>query len=154
MSILAPNPKNMKKKSKQKTPVKKAKTNNPHFNPLYGVSGGPGAFWPDSPGPTQGFVDLTKQYKEIGITSIRLHDFCGAGDMMQYFPIDESNGIPDPKVGKNYYWEETDKQLSKIKDAGFNVLIKFGQGWRNMASWSPFKGMALEGYQLNPDNRT
>ena len=120
------------------------------FKPLYGVNAGPGAFWPDTKGPSYGFTDVTEQYKDIGVRTIRISDFFGAGDMMNYFPI-EGTSIPDPNDPNNYYWTETDKQLAKIKEGGFDVHIRLGQSWRNMASWAPYKGMPLEGYQLNAD---
>jgi hypothetical protein len=122
------------------------------FKPLFGVNAGPGAFWPDTEGPSHGFKDVTEQYQDIGVGIIRVSDFFGAGDMMNYFPIDESGDIPDPKDPKNYYWAETDKQIAKIREGGFDIHLRLGQSWRNMASWAPYKGMPLEGYQLNPDN--
>lgn len=128
--------------------------NTKHFNPLYGVNGGPGAFWPDIAGPSRGFVDVIRQYQKIGVRGIRFHDYFGAGDMTQYFPLDGSGKLPDPKDENNYYWEETDRQFSKIIKGGFAYQLQLGQGWRNMASWAPFPEMELEGYQLNPENPT
>ncbi|MDF1697665.1 MAG: hypothetical protein P1U56_17600 [Saprospiraceae bacterium] len=122
------------------------------FKPLFGVNAGPGAFWPDTEGPSYGFKDVTQQYQDIGVNIIRVSDFFGAGDMMNYFPYDGSGDIPDPIDPKNYYWAETDKQVAKIKDGDFDIHLRLGQSWRNMASWAPYKGMPLEGYQLNPDN--
>ena len=72
------------------------------FKPLYGVNAGPGAFWPDTKGPSYGFTDVTEQYKDIGVRTIRISDFFGAGDMMNYFPI-EGTSIPDPNDPNNYY---------------------------------------------------
>ena len=57
------------------------------FKPLFGVNAGPGAFWPDTEGPSHGFKDVTEQYQDIGVGIIRVSDFFGAGDMMNYFPI-------------------------------------------------------------------
>ncbi len=124
------------------------------FNPLYGINGGPGAFWPNAAGPTKGFVDVSKQYQKIGVRRIRFHDYFGAGDMMQFFPLNGSKNVPDLNNEDNYYWKETDRQFCKIRDGGFDCLIQVGQGWRNMASWAPFEGMELEGYQLNPQKPT
>lgn len=132
--------------------VEKEITSPKRFKPLYGVNAGPGAFWPDVEGPSYGFKDVTEEYKDLGVNIIRVSDYFGAGDMMNYFPIHGSARIPDPGDSKNYYWAETDKQIAKIKNGGFDIHLRLGQSWRNMASWAPYEGMPLEGYQLNPDN--
>ena len=108
------------------------------FKPFYGINGGPGAFWPEAAGPTHGFASVTEQYREIGVQYIRVHDFFGAGDMMNYFPVTDADNLPDVDDPNSYYWVETDKQLANIREGGFQLHIGLGQGWRNMASWALF----------------
>lgn len=80
----------------------------------------------DGPAPmknTSSFVDLTPQYTEIGITSIRTHDLFGPTDISTIFP----NLSCDPTIESNYRFESSDTLISKMIEAGCQVFYRLGE---------------------------
>ena len=68
-------------------------------------------------------VDLTKQFKEIGMEYIRTHDFSGPTDINMIFP-DFSD---DPLLPSSYNFTSSDEQIKGIIDAGCKVFYRLGE---------------------------
>lgn len=79
---------------------------------------------PEATGGVQ--ADFTDFYKEIGILSIRAHDFYGPCDWWTIFP----NWKADPNDPKSYDFKESDAKILKIKNSGFEVLFRLGTSWK------------------------
>ena len=80
----------------------------------------------DGPAPiknTSSFVDLTEQYKEIGVTSIRTHDLFGPTDSSTIFP----NWSADPADESNYHFETSDPLITSMINAGCQVFYRLGE---------------------------
>lgn len=68
-------------------------------------------------------VDLTNQYKEIGVSFIRTHDFSGPTDISSIFPDWNAN----PNLESSYNFTMSDKYITAIIDAGSNVFYRLGE---------------------------
>lgn len=79
---------------------------------------------PEATGGLQ--VDFTDFYKEIGIQSIRTHDFYGPCDWWTIFP----NWKADPNDPKSYDFTESDAKVLKIVNSGFELLFRLGVSWK------------------------
>jgi xylan 1,4-beta-xylosidase len=80
----------------------------------------------DGPAPMKNkpsFVDLTTQYREIGITSIRTHDLFGPTDINTIFP----DLSADPTLESNYHFESSDALIATMIDAGCQVFYRLGE---------------------------
>lgn len=73
--------------------------------------------------PEPSYVDLTEQYRDIGINFIRTHDLFGPTDMTTIFP----NWSADPTVESNYRFETSDPLITSMINAGCSVLYRLGE---------------------------
>ncbi|HIH28387.1 MAG TPA: hypothetical protein HA260_01135 [Thermoplasmata archaeon] len=69
------------------------------------------------------YVDLTDQYRDIGIASIRTHDLFGPTDMTTIFP----DWTADPTNESSYHFETSDPLITKMIDAGCRVFYRLGE---------------------------
>jgi Glycosyl hydrolases family 39 len=69
------------------------------------------------------YVDLTSQYRDIGITSIRTHDLFGPTDMTTIFP----DWNADPTNASNYHFETSDPLITRMIQAGSHVFYRLGE---------------------------
>lgn len=67
-------------------------------------------------------VFLTEQYRDVGITIVRTHDFLGPADWYTIFPDWEA----DPADPASYDFAESDERILSIVDAGAEVLFRIG----------------------------
>ncbi len=72
---------------------------------------------------TRNGVDITKQYREIGIDFIRTHDFYGPTDISNIFP----NWSADPEDEASYNFTASDEIISAIVNAGCRVFYRLGE---------------------------
>ena len=80
----------------------------------------------DGPTPVKddpGYSDLTEQYREIGITSIRTHDLFGPTDMTTIFP----DWTADPTNESSYHFETSDPLITRMIQAGSQVFYRLGE---------------------------
>ena len=68
-------------------------------------------------------VDITKQYRQIGINFIRTHDFCGPTDVSNIFP----NWSADADNPLSYNFTSSDKVINAIINAGCRVFYRLGE---------------------------
>ncbi|MEJ1960878.1 MAG: hypothetical protein WDO56_04755 [Gammaproteobacteria bacterium] len=89
------------------------------IRPLHDIHSGPLA--------VRGSVDLTKEYKELGVHYIRTHDtpwvYDAAGDMHVIFR-DLSADADDPK---NYDFATTDRYIQSLVDLGAEIIFRLGE---------------------------
>ncbi|MEJ0085296.1 MAG: hypothetical protein WDO72_06420 [Pseudomonadota bacterium] len=75
----------------------------------------------------RGSVDLTAEYKELGVRYIRTHDtpwvYDAAGDMHVIFP----NPSADPDDPRSYNFATTDRYLQSIVDLGAQIIFRLGE---------------------------
>lgn len=80
----------------------------------------------DGPAPMKtapSFVDLTDQYRQIGITSIRTHDLFGPTDISTIFP----DFSADPTSESSYHFESSDVLITGMINAGCQVFYRLGE---------------------------
>ncbi len=80
----------------------------------------------DGPAPIKNetrYVDLTAQYHDIGIRSIRTHDLFGPTDMTTIFP----DWTADPTDESSYQFETSDSQITHMIEAGCQVFYRLGE---------------------------
>ncbi len=80
----------------------------------------------DGPAPIKNeprYADITSQYQDIGITSIRTHDLFGPTDMTTIFP----DWTADPTIESNYHFETSDVLITRMIDAGCDVFYRLGE---------------------------
>ncbi len=80
----------------------------------------------DGPAPIKNeprYADITTQYQDIGITSIRTHDLFGPTDMTTIFP----DWAADPTIESNYHFETSDVLITRMIDAGCDVFYRLGE---------------------------
>ena len=75
------------------------------------------------PNPTITGVDLSNQFRKIGLDFVRTHDFNGPTDISMIFP----NMSKDPTVAANYNFTLSDIYISSIINAGCNVFYRLGE---------------------------
>jgi xylan 1,4-beta-xylosidase len=90
--------------------------------PLLGVNAGP------TPQGDATNVDVTTQYKAIGVTMVRTHDLYGPLDMSVMYP-DRSK---DPQLASSYDFSASDKAFDAIVAAGFEPYFRVGDSWNNV----------------------
>jgi hypothetical protein len=73
------------------------------------------------------YVDLTDQYRGIGITSIRTHDLFGPTDTTTIFP--DRNA--DPTNESSYHFETSDPLITSMVHAGCQVFYRLGESAGN-----------------------
>ncbi|MFA6528914.1 MAG: hypothetical protein WCT46_05250 [Candidatus Gracilibacteria bacterium] len=100
---------------------------------------------PDPSAPHPDAPDLTEQYQDIGIVSVRNNGYqddrlsiegifnCG-GDT---YPSWEGCDANDDSF---YNWEESDAQYQSYIDGGFVPFLRIGGEWENMGDLHDFKG--------------
>jgi hypothetical protein len=108
--------------------------------PLLGVNAGP---TPHTGGLQPEFVNVSDQFVELGIESVRSEDLSnGSFDVMFYFP----DRYADPINPESYSWEETDSNFLDIIDLSIDPFVRLGQSWRNMTSWGAYELNEPTGY--------
>lgn len=73
------------------------------------------------------YADLTEQYHQIGITTIRTHDLFGPTDITTIFP----DWSADPTIESNYDFGTSDQHISSMIDAGCQVFYRLGESANN-----------------------
>lgn len=75
----------------------------------------------------RGSVDLTAEYRELGVRYIRTHDtpwvYDAAGDMHNLFPDPSA----DPDDPRSYDFSVTDRYLQSIVDLGAQIIFRLGE---------------------------
>ncbi len=97
------------------------------LRPLLGVNAGP------YPVGTSGNPDLTEEYRTLGVTEIRNHDFYGPLDMVQMYPDHTIN----PNLGGSFNFEESDVRFQAIVDGGFEPYFRLGDSYNDPTPPSP-----------------
>jgi len=67
-------------------------------------------------------IDLTQNYRDMGITFIRNHDFYGPTDWWEIFP----DWNADENDEGSYNFESSDKKIKAIIENGFMYFFRFG----------------------------
>jgi xylan 1,4-beta-xylosidase len=84
----------------------------------------------DGPTPIKNepkYANLTDQYRDIGITSIRTHDLFGPTDMTTIFP----DWNADPTNESSYHFETSDPLITSMIHAGCQVFYRLGESAGN-----------------------
>ena len=101
------------------------------IKPLLGINSGPTPFGKGEPD----FANVSRQYQQLGIESIRTEDLSnGSFDVMYFFPDRQA----DPGDPLSYEWRQTDENFRDIIDLGMDPFVRLGQSWRNMVSWGAY----------------
>ena len=109
------------------------------IRPLLGINSGPTPFGLGEPE----FANVSDQYFELGIESVRTEDLSnGSFDVMFFFP----DRFADPNNPESYFWEETDRNFQDIIDLDIKPFVRLGQSWRNMTSWGAYDLSEPTGY--------
>jgi xylan 1,4-beta-xylosidase len=103
-----------------------------------GVNCGPAPFMP-------GLADVSRQYRELGIDLVRVHDFFGPGDVDAQWeePLDPisrwvkadgaksifPNWEADPEKESSYNFGPTDRIIRAIVASGAEVYFRLGRSW-------------------------
>ncbi|MBN1991769.1 MAG: hypothetical protein JW953_03630 [Anaerolineae bacterium] len=101
--------------------------NNQAIRPLLGVNIGP------IPAGEPGNADLTAAYQNIGVTTIRTHDYYGPLDMATIYPDQNA----DPLDPASYDFEASDQVFAAILAGGFEPYLRLGDSWHNAPSYPP-----------------
>ncbi|MBP7867129.1 MAG: hypothetical protein KA419_14425 [Acidobacteria bacterium] len=91
------------------------------IRPLLGVNAGPMACG------EPGNADVTGAYRQVGVHSVRTHDYYGPLDMAVLYP----DRTKDPSDPASYNFTQSDAHYAKILDAGFEVFFRLGDSWNN-----------------------
>lgn len=87
--------------------------------PLLGINAGPSPIGdPKNP-------DITSQYQNIGVQSIRNHDIYGAHSMSILYP----NRMCDPQIRDCYNFSSSDDTFAAIVNGGFQPYFRIGDGY-------------------------
>lgn len=81
----------------------------------------------DGPLSLNGSKNFSSKLKELGVSTIRTHDYYGPCDWHTIFP-DWSKDENDPN---SYSFSSTDEIISSIKANGFDVLFRIGTSWNS-----------------------
>ncbi len=92
------------------------------IKPLLGINAGP------IPSGDKQNADVTKEYTEYGITTVRTHDFYGPLDLTTIYP----NIDADPSLPTSYNFTESDKVYQSILNAGCQPYIRVGDSYNNV----------------------
>jgi hypothetical protein len=92
-----------------------------------------------------GLADVSRQYHDLGIDLVRVHDFFGPGDIDAQWekPLDpisqwvKANGTKsifpnweaDPKKESSYNFGPTDRIIRAIVTSGAEVYFRLGRSW-------------------------
>lgn len=111
----------------------------PLVKPLLGVISGP------DPSYNSPAANLTAQYRDIGVTSVRNNDYYD--DRLDIEGIFNCGGATypswegcDPQNDRFYRWEASDKQFQSYLNGGFEPFFRLGGEWENSARHHDFKG--------------
>jgi len=86
---------------------------------LLGINAGP------SPVGDPKNPDITSQYQNIGVQSIRNHDIYGAHSMSIFYP----DGTCDPQNKDCYNFSSSDDNFAAIVNGGFQPYFRIGDGY-------------------------
>ena len=71
-------------------------------------------------------VDLSMQYRAMGVNLVRTHDYYGLIDLSNIFP----HGFgADPMDPGNYDFDGADSVIESIENAGCGVMFRLGESW-------------------------
>ncbi|MCD6361579.1 MAG: hypothetical protein J7M38_12045, partial [Armatimonadetes bacterium] len=96
-----------------------------HAWPLNGVNAGPGHI-------KGGFADVSDQYREMGISMVRTHDYYGPCDYSTIFPSSSDRNNPwgaDAYDDSSYNFTESDAAVEEIEAVGAEVFFRLGESW-------------------------
>ena len=68
-------------------------------------------------------ADLTEQYRNLGISCVRTHDFYGPTDVSEIFP----RWNADPSLASSYNFTRSDQCITGIINAGCEVFYRLGE---------------------------
>lgn len=77
--------------------------------------------------------DLTEQYRSLGITHVRTHDFWGPVDVDTIFPDWDAH----PSHPSSYDFSSSDRYISAIVDAGCQVYYRLGMDMSSKTARNP-----------------
>jgi hypothetical protein len=98
-----------------------------HAFPLNGVNDGPGHV-------RGGISDVSDQYREMGITMVRTHDYYGPCDYSTIFPSSYDANDPwgaDAYSNSSYDFSDSDATVAEIEALGADVFFRLGESWNN-----------------------
>lgn len=108
------------------------------IRPLLGVNAGP------TPAGERGNADLTSQYRDIGVNSIRTHDYYGAMDMAVIYP----NPKADPDDPSSYDFRLSDAIYRAILEGGFEPYLRLGDSYNNVRPVTNLQNWARASVQV------
>ncbi len=108
-----------------------------HAWPLNGVNAGPGRV-------RGGISDVSDQYREMGISMVRTHDYYGPCDYSTIFPSSYNANDPwaaDAYADSSYHFAESDAAIEEIEAVGAQVMFRLGESWNTAdpQNWHPPK---------------
>lgn len=80
------------------------------------------------PSGEAGNANLKEQYRRIGVTLVRIHDFYGPLNMSQMYPDRKA----DPNLPSSYHFTESDIRFREIVDHGFEPYFRLGDSWNDV----------------------
>ncbi len=89
------------------------------IKPLLGVNGGPYKLG-EAENP-----HVEEQYRDLGVTMVRTHDFYGPVDMYEMYPDDSA----DPNDSSSYDFEESDLRLTAAHENGHEIYFRLGNSY-------------------------
>lgn len=106
-----------------------------HAWPLNGVNAGPGHI-------KAGFPDVSDQYREMGISMVRTHDYYGPCDYSTIFPSSYNANNPwgaDAYSDASYDFTDSDAAVAEIEAVGAQVFFRLGESWNTADphNWHP-----------------
>ena len=90
---------------------------------MLGVNAGP------TPQGDPANVDVTAQYKAIGVNAVRTHDLYDPLDMSVMYPDRTKN----PALPSSYNFSLSDKAFDTIIADGFEPYFRIGDSWENVS---------------------
>lgn len=88
------------------------------IKPLLGVNAGPYQV-------AEATTDVQVQFRDIGVSMVRTHDFYGPLDMRLMYENDSA----DPSDPASYNFTDSDTRLKMIADNGHQIYFRLGNSW-------------------------
>ncbi len=92
------------------------------IKPLLGVNAGP------SPSGERENPDVTGQYRQAGVASVRTHDLYGPLDLSAIYP----DIAAPPEKAASYYFSDSDSAFRAIVGGGFEPYLRLGDSFNNV----------------------
>lgn len=78
-------------------------------------------------GPLTPDFDFSQRFSELDIDFMRTHDYYGATDMHEIFPVFDA----DPQNPANYDFSRSDVFITAAAEAGLAIMFRLGESWEN-----------------------